>query len=893
MKNKLYLFILFASLAVCLTVVFRPRVADRVLGFLGWHDETASPYVAPELSGVSSDRSGFSELTELEPEASFGDHFDGVATAGPLHADPASTLASAQNMPPMFGDAYSGQPNFSASAIPSSNADMLEGFAMSGQNTSRPSTSNGIEVKFDRASGNSGATPRSQTDNDASGIQFAFTSSSSSSPTSSTVLPASSQSPMPQPTEQLTTPQIVIPAMTSPPQTPVGFAEHVLPVENSNDAGYANSHSTNIQPVMQLPHDQPTDNAVTLAGASIVQPDATRDSFGDMPHNIPNPVPFGGPPINEPATVPTVAAVAIPVTQPIGQPIAQPVTPIANSTIGQSMGQFGNPTATQGINQAPALQTVPQFVVPTFEAPTTQPFVEQGQAIFQPQPIMPEPIPPQNQPAFGMSQNMPLNDPSNISPNVTANVPTNVAMAAPVQNGAFDPRQSQYEPEVITEFETVFGSEMLAKVGMKNVILTCDILAEVRENLENRWAVDYRNACEEIGRAPTIEEEREYKAQGMQILFEQTLDNWIEVQMLYLDFEVNFPNEQVEAIRKDEQNRFDTLVMPQMMEQYGVTNRFELNEKLKNYSTTLERKRAAMVEKNLAMGWFGNIAKPQKSQLTYDDMVGYYQQRKEEKYKIKGHAEWEELAIFFSEYPDEQTAYAKIVELGNRVLHGENFAEVAKQGSHGLTAYRGGEREADLGTVTTRTIEQAVFSLPVGQMSQIIRENSGPCAGFYIVRVSKRQDAGYTPFSDVQSDIQNAIDEERMMKEEERVINSLRQKYPAFKAPNLQQIITMAANAERNAPAGDLNERHARLFALAERLSPKKKKKRDEPRAVAVAHAHQPPGSMPQTYATQQQNVTPQNATPVNGPDSRNGEPEKTKKEETKKSFWNTINPFK
>ena len=910
MKNKYYLIILFASLTVCGTVVLRPQVADRVLGLLGLRDEAASPYVSPELVDLSD------SSPKLDTVMSLDNDFDGMAVANPVPM-----------MPPMFGEAYSAASQESLEGVAMSGQNSLTGFnrgansfnqdandetsgfgayVFSGASVPAQTASPGIEVNFGTDAHNGNILQQTQTGNDVSGIQFAFAATSPSDITQvATTTPT---------TGSAVSQQIVMPPANNP-STPIGFADFVSTNEGGADAGFASSNRSNIQQPAGLQNGYLPGEDIALAGASIVQPDPVHSDFSGVyfSEQSPNNAAMIGHAVSSAAvnaeSHQIITAIAEPVgtssdanivaaatyNQPVGQqaisqPFAQPVEQQAgNIAIQNSSPQT---VATQTVPpQVATPQTattqqhaVPQFIIPpTFEPAQTVAPLATGPS----QPFsltQPEQVAAGYQHSLQGGHSLAL-DSQNTSNNA-GNVAQNTMPPEASGNMSHDHRQSQYEQEVITEIETVLGSEMLARVGMKNVVMACDIMAEIRESLESRWD----EVCKELGETPTIEEEREYKAQGMQALFEQTLDNWIELQMLYLDLSVNFPAEQLEEIRKAEAKNFDMLIMPQMMEQYGVTNRYDLDKKLRSYGTTLERKRASTIEKRLAQGWFGEVAKPQKSLLASDDMFAYYEQHKEEKYKVIGQAEWEELAVFFSECQNEQEAYAKIAELGNSVMmQGKPFAEAAKQGSHGLTAYRGGERDARFGSLTTKTLEEAVFSLPIGQMSQIIRENSGPCAGVYIVRVKKRADNGYTPFADVQRDIQNAIDGERFMIEQNRVLTKLKQTYPVFKNPNLQQIAAMAANAERNVSASDLAERRIKPQAKVEQQVPQQ-----QPQFERVARAN-----VAQTA----------NVPPINRPDTRTGNPtstwepglgttidkegEKTRKEETKKSFWNALNPFK
>jgi len=264
--------------------------------------------------------------------------------------------------------------------------------------------------------------------------------------------------------------------------------------------------------------------------------------------------------------------------------------------------------------------------------------------------------------------------------------------------------------------------------------------------------------------------------------------------------------------------------------------------------------------------------------LTYDQIRNYYAAHKESKYKHLGNVKWEELAILFSRTSNENEAYAKIAELGNRILKGETFADVAKQGSHGLTAALGGTREIKLehGSLSTQQVEQAVFQLPVGKMSTIIRDNNG----FYIVRVTERVENSYTPLEQVVNEIKMNIIKERNEKEREELLADLRKKYPVMKTNELRNIAEMASNVELNLPVDESHSRYMALLARAEQLAPEKK--------TAKQLEQQP-----QEMVAQSRPSNSNNETQVAMADRSRTPQQEEKEPEKKKSFWSSLNPFR
>jgi len=165
-------------------------------------------------------------------------------------------------------------------------------------------------------------------------------------------------------------------------------------------------------------------------------------------------------------------------------------------------------------------------------------------------------------------------------------------------------------------------------------------------------------------------------------------------------------------------------------------------------------------------------------EVTHEQMAACYREHPAE-FDHAGRARWQQLTIHFSQSPDKAEAYRAIAELGNQVLGGKDFGEVAQAGSHGTAARNGGQREwTNQGSLASPALDQALFSLPVGQLSPILEDDQG----FHIVRVLERQDAFRTPFHEAQVAIRKKIREEREKKQQETYLAKLREKTPVWTA---------------------------------------------------------------------------------------------------------------
>ena len=119
---------------------------------------------------------------------------------------------------------------------------------------------------------------------------------------------------------------------------------------------------------------------------------------------------------------------------------------------------------------------------------------------------------------------------------------------------------------------------------------------------------------------------------------------------------------------------------------------------------------------------------------------------------------------------EEAAAAAKASEAVRRVRGGESFAVVARDLSDGPSAHEGG----DLGYIRRGSmvvaIEQAAFSLEPGQISDLIRLQSG----YHLVLVEDRRRVSAKPLAEMQEEIRKQISNDSILKERERYLTQLR-----------------------------------------------------------------------------------------------------------------------
>ncbi len=97
---------------------------------------------------------------------------------------------------------------------------------------------------------------------------------------------------------------------------------------------------------------------------------------------------------------------------------------------------------------------------------------------------------------------------------------------------------------------------------------------------------------------------------------------------------------------------------------------------------------------------------------------------------------------------------ARIEKILARLKNGEDFAKVARESSEDPDVMRSsGEYTTTRDNVAIPELKAALFSLPIGQVSDIITTP----IGFYLVKVAERNAAGKIPFDKAESDIRNLL----------------------------------------------------------------------------------------------------------------------------------------
>ena len=301
------------------------------------------------------------------------------------------------------------------------------------------------------------------------------------------------------------------------------------------------------------------------------------------------------------------------------------------------------------------------------------------------------------------------------------------------------------------------SGKVLALVGGEPIFVG-DLMFQINQIIEERMAL----APEKV------------KEQQRQLAIPQLLPQFVESKLLYQGALQQLPDGvDIEAIITQVSEQFEKNAMPKMMESAGVKTVVEFDARLRgqDYSLRqLKRKWAIQQFTRHSIGQaIGSIP-----ETTHQEMLDRYEEELES-YENPARAKWEQILVRFDRTASRAEAKRAIVNIGNLIVGGANFAATAKKLSHGFNAANGGQCEwTTQGALALEEIDKALFSIKVGRLSEVIETKRG----FHIIRVVEREDANRTSFRDAQIDIRKEIEGEKRKAAFDKYTAKLRKEIP-------------------------------------------------------------------------------------------------------------------
>lgn len=150
----------------------------------------------------------------------------------------------------------------------------------------------------------------------------------------------------------------------------------------------------------------------------------------------------------------------------------------------------------------------------------------------------------------------------------------------------------------------------------------------------------------------------------------------------------------------------------------------------------------------------------------------------------------------------------RLEDIRQRAENGEDFAGLAKRYSEDQTAGDGGALGAYTRGQLAKPIEDAVFALPKGAITDVIQTKSN----FMILRVDDHYQAGEQPLDTVTGEIQNKLFQQRMDPELRKYLAQLREESYVWVKPGYTDTAALpnATVIEEVAPTPDVADKKAK-----------------------------------------------------------------------------------
>lgn len=302
------------------------------------------------------------------------------------------------------------------------------------------------------------------------------------------------------------------------------------------------------------------------------------------------------------------------------------------------------------------------------------------------------------------------------------------------------------------ELRDIDAATIIARVN-SDVILAAEVLGAVNEILA-------QNADKiSPGELETVRRQ----------LMQRRLEPLIETRLLYADALRQIPPDNIPKVEDKLREEFEKEPLKRMMKQAKVATRVQLDEQLRQFGSSLDREREMFLMQTMARQWLLMQAKADEV-VSRQEMLDHYQAHLAD-YERPARARWQELFVRGDRFPTRDEARRAIARLGNQLIDGAPFEEIARQHSDGAEQAAGGLHEwTTQGSLAAEVLDRALFELPVGGLSPVLESPRG----YHIVRVLEREEAGRIGFSETQDEIKRKLIDQRREVARQEYLEKLR-----------------------------------------------------------------------------------------------------------------------
>jgi parvulin-like peptidyl-prolyl isomerase len=359
-----------------------------------------------------------------------------------------------------------------------------------------------------------------------------------------------------------------------------------------------------------------------------------------------------------------------------------------------------------------------------------------------------------------------------------------VTSLAKTQSSTSIPAKAKDATDARRRVELEQPGRPVARVG-EEIITYHDVIVPVREH----------RAFRELKTAYKMgsESDKREAAKHFEMLYEATLDNLINRSLLVQEAKHHMGKKDAKLLNMFNELADQTFrqaeIVP-LQRQYQVDTEYQLKEKLAAQGRSITQMQQDFRQMFIADQYLHSKL-ASKIKVDLPDLLKYYDEHvKNHEFDRPALITWREIVVepiepkaapnaphdstvlLTSDRSSHDVARREAEVLLEKLRKGDDFATLAKKESDGPTRSRnqGGLMETSPGGYGVPAVNQALESLPIGQLSGVIE---GP-DGFHIVKVEKRRPAGPLSFEEVQNQIKPILENAKFVTERNAFLAKLR-----------------------------------------------------------------------------------------------------------------------
>jgi len=245
-------------------------------------------------------------------------------------------------------------------------------------------------------------------------------------------------------------------------------------------------------------------------------------------------------------------------------------------------------------------------------------------------------------------------------------------------------------------------------------------------------------------------------------LLRQVLPQFVEMKALeqefFRDMAGTSPPDEVKKMREQVVSRatrmfYDRYVPAELFKKYKVEGLAELEAELQSRGMSL-----GIMKNHFLTQVMGSQLEEkyvlEQYEIPPDEILAYYKENID-RWKVPARANWRQLTVRHDRHATREEALQRIEQLFNEVyLGGKPFEAVARDSSEGYTAAEGGLYDwTSQKSLKSAALDQAIFSLPLRHLSQLIEDD----IGFHVIEVLQREEARTQDMAEIQTEIRKTL----------------------------------------------------------------------------------------------------------------------------------------